>query len=179
MSILSDFKAFALKGNLVDLTVGFTVGAAFTTVARSLVDDLLMPPLGLLLGETDFSNHYALLRAGEAAPPPYETLAAAQAAGAVTLNYGQFATATLTFAVVALAVFALVQGVRRASAAVEDEFGRADVSDPSAPAEKKCAYCRQTVPPAASRCPHCTSFLGTAGGPLRPDDALTPGEAPA
>lgn len=172
MSLLSDFKAFALRGNLVDLAVGFTVGAAFTTVAKSLVDDLIMPPLGLVLGTTDFSDYYVLLREGEAAPGPYLTKEAAEAAGAVTLDYGEFLTNGLAFLVVALAVFAVVRLVTRAGEAIQDEFGEPD--PPDAPTTKKCAYCRQAVPYPASRCPHCTSFLGTHGGPLHPDAALTP-----
>lgn len=174
MSLLSDFKAFALRGNLVDLAVGFTVGAAFTTVAQSLVNDLLMPPLGLVLGRTDFSDHYVLLREGGAAPGPYPTLEAAEAAGAVTFNYGAFLTHLVTFLIVAVAVFGLVRLIQRVGRSVEDEFGQPD--EPGAPETKKCAYCRQAVPYAASRCSHCTSFLGTHGGPLTPDAALTPGE---
>ena len=173
MRLLREFKAFALRGNLVDLAIGFTVGAAFTTVAQSLVDDLLMPPLGLVLGATDFSDHYWLLREGEGAPGPYATKEAAEAAGAVTLDYGEFATHLLTFLIVALAVFAVVRVVKRATEAVQDEFGQAE--DPATPETKKCAYCRETVPYKASRCAHCTSFLGTHGGPLAPDRALTPG----
>ena len=176
MSVLSDFKAFALRGNLIDLAIGFTVGAAFTTVAQSLVDDLLMPPLGLILGRTDFSDYYWLLRDGEAAPGPYATKEAAEAAGAVTLDYGEFLTSLLTFLVVALAVFVVVRLAMRASRAIQDEFGEPEVE--GAPETKKCAYCRETVPYKASRCSHCTSFLGTDGGPLHPDADLTPGAPP-
>ena len=172
MSLLSDFKAFALRGNLIDLAIGFTVGAAFTTVARSLVDDLIMPPLGLILGRTDFSDYYWLLREGETTPGPYATKEAAEAAGAVTLDYGEFLTNSLTFLVVAVAVFTVVRLVTRASNAIEDEFGNAEAE--GTPETKKCAYCRETVPYKASRCSHCTSFLGTDGGPLQPDEALTP-----
>ena len=172
MKLLADFKSFALRGNLVDLAIGFTVGAAFTTVAESLVNDLLMPPLGLILGETDFSDYYVLLREGDAAAGPYATLDAAQAAGAVTFNYGAFLTHVLTFLVVALAVFVVVRLVQRASESLQDEFGNDDAETPET---KKCAYCREAVPYAASRCPNCTSFLGTHGGPLHPDAALTPG----
>ncbi|MGB3542647.1 large conductance mechanosensitive channel protein MscL [Rubrivirga sp.] len=173
MKLLSDFKTFALRGNLVDLAIGFTVGAAFTTVARSLVDDLLMPPLGLILGKTDFSDYYLLLREGDAAPGPYDTKEAAEVAGAVTLDYGEFLTNLLTFLVISMAVFAVVRLVTRASQAIQDEFGEAD--EPETPETKKCAYCRVTVPYKASRCQHCTSFLGTDGGPLHPDAAITPG----
>ena len=177
VSLLSDFKAFALRGNLVDLAIGFTVGAAFTTVAESLVNDLLMPPLGLVLGQTDFSDYYVLLAEGDAAPGPYETLEAARAAGAVTFNYGSFLTALLTFLIVAVAVFVLVRVVKRAGDAVEDEFGEPD--EPETPDTKKCAYCRENVPYKASRCPNCTSFLGTHGGPLTPDAGVMPETGPA
>jgi large conductance mechanosensitive channel len=173
MSLLSDFKAFALRGNLVDLAVGFTVGAAFTTVAQSLVDDLVMPPLGLILGKTDFSDYYLLLREGDAAPAPYATKEAAEAAGAVLLDYGEFLTNVLAFLVVAVAVFAVIRLATRAGQAVEDEFG--DPDPPGTPETKKCAYCREAVPYSASRCSHCTSFLGTHGGPLQPDADLVKG----
>ena len=177
MKLLEDFKRFALRGNLVDLAIGFTVGAAFTTVARSLVDDLLMPPLGLILGKTDFSDYYWLLRDGET-PGPYATKESAEAAGAVTLDYGEFATNLLTFLIVTVAVFIVVRLVTRASKAIEDEFGNADEDAPETPETKKCAYCRETVPYAASRCAHCTSFLGLDGGPLQPDTAITPTPRP-
>ena len=178
MKLLSEFKDFALRGNLVDLTIGFTVGAAFTTVAQSLVNDLVMPPLGLVLGDTDFSDYYVLLREGDAAPGPYPTLEAAVEAGAVTFNYGSFLTNLLTFLVVAVVVFVLVRAVKRASEEIQDEFGNADAA-PDTPTTKKCAYCRETVPYAASRCAHCTSFLGTDGGPLHPDARLSPEGASA
>lgn len=149
MSLFSDFKAFALRGNLIDLAIGFTVGAAFTTVARSLVDDLLMPPLGMLLGRTDFTEFYVLLRAGEGAPGPYASLAAAKEAGAVTLNYGLFLTSVLTFLLVTLAMFVVVRVVNR-------------MSGPKAEPEpdmKECPYCLEQVALAATRCAHCTSAL--------------------
>ena len=174
MSFLSEFKKFALRGNLVDLAIGFTVGAAFSTVAKSLVDDLLMPPLGLLLGRTDFSDAYVLLRAGEGAPAPYASLAAAQAAGATTLNYGSFLTNVLTLLLVALAMFLVIRAVNRVGETLRDEFGHADETPDAQPETKKCAYCREAVPFKASRCSHCTSFLGTEGGPLNPDTRITP-----
>lgn len=174
MSFLSEFKKFALRGNLIDLAIGFTVGAAFSTVAKSLVDDLLMPPLGLLLGRTDFSDAYVLLRAGEGAPEPYASLVAAQAAGATTLNYGSFLTNVLTLLLVALAMFLVIRAVNRVGATLRDEFGSSDELPEAQPATKKCAYCREAVPFQASRCSHCTSFLGTEGGPLTPDARITP-----
>jgi len=171
--LFAEFQKFALRGNLVDLAIGFTVGAAFSTVARSLVDDLIMPPLGLLLGQTDFSDAFVLLKAGPGAAPPYASLEVARAAGATTLNYGRFLTNSLTLLLIALAMFLLVRTINRVSERLRDEFGRADEPvAPSEPETKKCAYCRQAVSFRASRCPHCTSFLGTQGGPLAPDPAL-------
>lgn len=174
MSIFSEFKKFAMRGNLVDLAIGFTVGAAFSTVAKSLVDDLIMPPLGLLLGRTDFSDAFILLRAGEGAAPPYASLQAAQAAGATTLNYGVFLTNVFTLLLIALAMFVVIRAVNRVSEKLHDEFGNADETPKEQPETKKCAYCREVVPYKASRCSHCTSFLGTEGGPLEPDTRITP-----
>lgn len=173
MSFLTEFRKFAMRGNLVDLAIGFTVGAAFSTVAKSLVDDLVMPPLGLLLGRADFSDAYVLLKAGEGTPP-YASLEAAQAAGATTLNYGVFLTNVLTLLLIALAMFVVIRAVNKVGEKLQDEFGNADEAPPDQPETKKCAYCRQAVPFQASRCSHCTSFLGTEGGPLQPDDRLTP-----
>ncbi len=110
--MLQDFKAFVLRGNVVDLAVGVVIGAAFGAIVTSLVNDLLMPPIGLLLGEVDFSNLYALLREGSP-PAPYASLADAKAAGAVTLNYGAFLTHLTSFLIVAAAIFLVVRGVSR------------------------------------------------------------------
>jgi large conductance mechanosensitive channel len=145
-----EFKAFIMRGNVLDLAVGVIIGAAFGAITKSLVDDLLMPPLGLVTGGVDFSNKYALLRAGTKAPPPYASLADARAAGAVTLNYGLFLNAVLTFLLVALAVFLLVKAVNKLYA------------QPAAPTPDTapCPYCTMTVSRQATRCPHCTSVLG-------------------
>lgn len=169
--LLRDLKKFVLRENLLNLAFGFTVGAAFTTLVRSLVDDVLMPPLGLLIGQTDLSDYHLVLRDGDAAAGPYATLEAAREAGAVTLNYGQFLMNVLTFALVAVAIFVLVRLITRAGRVLKDEFGRADDAADE-PETKKCAYCRESVPFRAVRCAHCTSFLGTEGGPLAPDAAL-------
>jgi large conductance mechanosensitive channel len=156
--MFADFKKFALRGNVVDMAVGFTVGAAFATIARSLVDDVLMPPIGLLLGNVDFTNRFWLLRAGSEAPPPYATVADAHAAGAVTLNYGLFLNAVLTFLIVALAVYFVVRAVNKVDSELEEHFGAAQ-PQPGEPAEKKCRYCLTTIPYRATRCPQCTSDL--------------------
>ena len=156
--MLADFKKFALRGNVVDMAVGFTVGAAFATIARSLVDDLLMPPLGLLLGGADLSDRYWLLRTGPEAAPPYATLADAQAAGAVTMNYGLFVNAVLTFLIIALAVYLLVRGMNRVEEEMEERFGE-EAPQPGEPTDKKCPHCLSVIPYKATRCAYCTSAL--------------------
>ena len=167
MAIIEEFKKFALRGNVVDLAIGFTVGAAFSTVAKSLVDNIIMPPIGLVLGRADFSDLFVLLKAGEQEPPPYATLADAQAAGAVTLNYGVFINNVLALLVVALAMFLIIRAINRINEKLQDEFGTADEA-PAEPSDKKCAYCRSVIPYRATRCPNCTSQL-SASTPEGPD----------
>lgn len=158
MSWLKEFARFARRGNLVDLAIGFTVGAAFSTIAKSLVNDIVMPPLGLLMGRTDFSDHFWLLQAGAKKPPPYLTLADAQAAGAVTLNYGLFVNALLAFLVVALAMFVVVRLLNRGEALLEHAIDGEKPAD-GEPANKECPFCHSTVKYRATRCAHCTSEL--------------------
>ena len=155
MGMVQDFKKFALRGNLIDMAIGFTVGAAFATIAQSIVRDIVMPPIGLLLGRADFSDLFWLLRAGETAPPPYATLADAQAAGAVTLNYGAFVNNVIPFLLVALAMFLVVRLVNRAQEALEG----AEPEAPGEPSDKKCPHCLSVVPYKATRCAYCTSQL--------------------
>lgn len=158
MAILAEFRKFAIRGNVVDLAIGFTVGAAFTTIARSLVDDILMPPVGLALGRTDFSDLYVLLRHGTEAAPPYATLADAKAAGAVTLNYGLFVNAILAFVIVAFAMFLVIQAINRFHQRLERESGAGETG-PEEPESKLCPFCLSTIPHKATRCPQCTSQL--------------------
>lgn len=146
-----EFKAFIMRGNVLDLAVGVIIGAAFGAITKSLVDDVLMPPLGLVTGGVDLSDKYALLKAGTT-PPPYASVAAAKAAGAVTLNYGLFINAVLTFLLLALAVFVLVKAVNKLY----------DTPAAATPATAPCPYCTMTVAKLATRCPHCTSQLGAA-----------------
>ena len=154
MSWMDDFKSFVLRGNLVDLAVGFTVGAAFSTVAKSLVNDLLMPPIGLALGGVDFSDLFITLKSGPENEGPYRSLADATAAGAVTLNYGQFANSVLSLLIVALAMFILIRIFMR----IEQAFDQEETSD-STPSSKKCPFCRTNIAYQATRCPNCTSHL--------------------
>jgi large conductance mechanosensitive channel len=144
----SDFRNFILRGNVVDLAVAVVVGAAFTQVVSSFADDLLMPPIGLLLGNVDFSNLYILLKHGSKSPPPYASLAEAKAAGAVTWNYGVFLTKGVTFLITASAVFMLVR-------LLTGLYHKA----PPPPDSKQCPFCLSTIPAKARKCAHCTSEL--------------------
>ncbi len=163
MKIAGEFKKFALRGNMIDLAVGFTVGAAFTTIVKSLVSDMIMPPIGLLLGKADFTNFFWLLKGG-ATPGPYATLADAQAAGAVTVNYGVFIDNTIAFLIVAVAMFLIVRMINQLDSKLEEEFGqeKAVVGDPT---EKKCPFCLSTIAFKAVRCPACTSHFETVQPP--------------
>src|SRR5512136_2277177 len=153
--MLQDFKAFVLRGNVIDMAVGIIVGVAFGAVISSLVKDVIMPPIGLALGNVDFSNLYILLKEGAATPGPYASLAAAQQAGAVTLNYGVFINAIINLLIIAAAVFFLiVRPIARLQA-------RKKVEAP-APVSKECPYCFTAIPIKASRCPNCTSALKPA-----------------
>lgn len=155
---LREFEKFARRGNMVDLAVGFTVGAAFSTVARSLVDDLIMPVVGLIIGQVEFEDMFILLKEGTEAAAPYATLADAQAAGAVTFNYGLFINNLITFLIVALAMFLVIRSVNRIDSVIEDELGIGKEEE-NVPVDKKCPYCLSTIPRRATRCPQCTSQL--------------------
>jgi large conductance mechanosensitive channel len=147
--MFKEFKAFVLRGNVLDLAVGIIIGAAFGTVVKSLVDDVIMPPVGLALGDVDFANLFLLLEPGAKAPPPYATVAEANAAGAVTINYGQFINNVVAFIIVAFAVFLIVRAANR----LKPQDAAA------APATKDCPFCRMAIPAGATRCPHCTTEL--------------------
>jgi large conductance mechanosensitive channel len=113
MSIVKEFREFAVQGNVMDMAVGVVIGGVFNPIAKSLVDDVIMPPIGLLLGRVDFKNLYFLLKPGAALPAPYESLEAAKAAGAVTVNYGNFINLVLTFVITAIVIFAMVKVMNR------------------------------------------------------------------
>jgi large conductance mechanosensitive channel len=152
--MLKDFKEFAMRGSVVDMAVGIVIGAAFGTIVKSFVDDVLMPPIGLLLGNVDFSNFFITLKEGAKAAGPYASLAAAKAAGAVTLNLGLFINTIISFIIIAFAVFLVIKGVNR--------MKQEEVAPPAEPTTKECPFCWSTIPLKATRCPHCTSELGTA-----------------
>jgi len=147
--MFKEFKEFAVKGNVVDMAVGIIVGAAFGTIVKSLVDDIIMPPIGLLLGNVDFSDLFITLKQGATAGP-YTTLAVAKSAGAVTWSYGAFLNTIVSFLIVALAVFFLVKGINRLKR-------QEAATPPAAPATKECPYCLSAIPIKATRCAHCTS----------------------
>ncbi len=154
MGMLKEFKEFAVKGNVVDMAVGIIIGGAFGTIVKSLVDDVLMPPIGLLLGGIDFSNFFVTLKDGAKAAGPYAALADAKAAGAVTVNYGVFLNAVISFLIVAFAVFMLVHSINR--------LRREEETKEAEPTIKECPYCMSTIAVKATRCPQCTSELKTA-----------------
>lgn len=146
--MFKEFKEFAMKGNVIDMAVGIIIGAAFGTIIKSLVDDVLMPPIGLLLGNVDFSNFFLTIKEGKLAGP-YATLAAAKSAGAVTVNIGVFINTIISFLIVAFSVFIVIKNVNR----VKKEPPPAD------PTTKDCPFCFSAIPMKATRCPHCTSEL--------------------
>jgi large conductance mechanosensitive channel len=149
--MLKEFKEFAMRGNVVDMAVGIIIGAAFGTIVKSLVDDVIMPPIGLLLGNVDFSNLFITLKQGAVAGP-YATLELAKKAGAVTLAYGVFFNTIVSFVIVAFSVFLLVvKGMNK--------LKRQQEVPVAAPTTKECPHCLSTIPLKASKCGHCTSSL--------------------
>ena len=152
--MFKEFKEFISRGNVLDMAVGIIIGAAFGAIATSLVADILMPPIGLLLGSVDFTNIFVVIKQGTPAGP-YTTLALAQEAGAVTMNFGVFINTIVIFVITAFAIFLVV---RAANAMKRKE----EAAPPSAPTTKTCPFCATEIPIPATRCPHCTSELEAA-----------------
>jgi large conductance mechanosensitive channel len=148
--MLKEFKEFALRGNVVDMAIGIIIGAAFGTIVNSLVSDILMPPIGILLGNVDFSSFFIVLKEGTI-PGPYLSSAAAKAAGAVTINYGIFVNAIISFLIVAFAVFLVIRNINK--------LRRKEEAAPVVGTTKECPYCLSAIPIKAIRCAHCTSEL--------------------
>src|SRR6202045_1833974 len=146
--MMKEFKEFAMRGNVIDMAVGIIIGAAFGQIVTSFVQDVLMPPMGRLLGRVDFSNLFVSLNGQH-----YDTVAAAKAAGAATINYGLFINTVINFLIVAFAVFLLVRQVNRLAP---------KPAPAAAPATRDCPYCLSAVPAKATRCPHCTSEIRPA-----------------
>jgi large conductance mechanosensitive channel len=151
--MLKEFKEFVLRGNVVDMAIGIVIGAAFGAIVKSLVDDIIMPPIGLLLGGVDFANLFILLKSGDPAPP-YATLADAQTAGAVTINYGLFISVVISFIIVALVVFLIIRSINR--------MQREEEAPPAEPTTKECPFCFSEISIKATRCARCTSDLQAA-----------------
>ena len=149
--MVKEFKEFAMRGNVVDMAVGVIIGGAFGTIVKSLVSDVIMPPIGLLLGGVDFADLFLILKEGAPAGP-YATLANAQAAGAVTIGYGLFINAVISFLIVAFAVFLLIKGINK--------LQREKKVPAAAPAQRDCPHCFSKIAIKATRCPFCTSAIG-------------------
>ena len=148
--MLKEFREFAMRGNVIDMAVGIIIGGAFGSIVKSLVDDVLMPPTGLLLGGIDFANFFLVLKHGVNAGP-YASPAEAKAAGAVSINYGMFINSVISFVIVVFAVFLLIRSINR--------LRRQEEAQPAETTTKECSYCTSTIPIKATRCPHCTSQL--------------------
>jgi len=151
--MFKEFKEFAIRGNVIDMAVGIVIGAAFGTIVKSLVSDIIMPPIGLLLGKVDFSNLFAVLKQGETVAGPYASLVDAQAAGAVTINYGVFIDTVISFIVIAFAIFIVIRNI--------NQLKKKEEAPPAEPTTQDCPYCLTSIPIKATRCPHCTSELVT------------------
>ncbi len=152
--MLKEFKEFAMRGNVVDMAVGIIIGAAFGTIISSLVADVIMPPIGLLLGNVDFTNLFITLKQGAKAAGPYASLAEAKAAGAVTMNIGVFINTIISFIIIAFAVFLVIRCINQAK--------KKEEAPAAAPTTKNCQFCMTTIPIKAVRCPNCTSELKAA-----------------
>ena len=148
--MLKEFKEFAMRGNVLDMAVGIVIGAAFGTIVASFVADIIMPPIGMLLGNVDFSNIFIVLKEGKV-PGPYASVAAAKAAGATSINLGLFVNTIINFAIVAFAIFLVVRSVNK--------LKRKEEAPPAVPTTKECPHCLSTIPIKATRCGHCTSEL--------------------
>lgn len=146
-----EFKEFAMRGNVVDMAVGIVIGAAFGAIVKSLVDNVIMPPIGLILGNMDFSNLFLVLKSG-ASSGPYASMAEAVKAGAVTLAYGKFINTIVSFFIVAFSVFMLIKGM--------NQLQRKEEEAPPEPTSKDCPFCFSAIDIKATRCPACTSQLG-------------------
>jgi len=151
--MLKEFKEFAMRGNVVDMAVGIVIGAAFGVIVKSLVADIIMPPIGLLWGNVDFPNLFVILKQGATAGP-YASLADAQKAGAVSINYGAFISTIISFVIVAFAIFILIRSINK--------LKRKEEAPPVEPTDKECPYCLSKIPIKATRCAFCTSELKPA-----------------
>jgi len=147
-----EFKEFAIKGNVMDMAIGIVIGAAFGTIVKSFVADVIMPPIGLLLGGVDFTNMYTVLKEGAEVAAPYASLADAQAAGAVTMNIGLFINTIISFLIIAFAIFLVIKNVNKMK---REE----PAPEPAEPTTKECPHCLSEIPIKAIKCAFCASSL--------------------
>lgn len=155
-NFINEFKKFAMRGNVIDMAVGIIIGAAFGKIVDSLVKDIIMPPIGILLGKIDFANLFFVLNDGKI-PGPYVSLDAAKEAGAVTMNVGMFINATISFMIVAFAVFVLIKAINTLQEKMLADEKKEEIA--SAPTTKKCPFCCSEIAIEAVKCPHCTSEI--------------------
>lgn len=153
MSMMKDFRTFVMRGNVVDMAVGIVIGTAFGAIIKSLVGDVIMPPVGMAVGNENFANLFVVLKDGTKAAPPYATLAQAHAAGAVTLNYGTFVNTIITFIIIAIAMFMVIKFMMN----MQNKLNKPAPAE--APTTKECPKCFSTINIKATRCPSCTSDL--------------------
>jgi len=149
--MVSEFKKFIMRGNVIDMAVGIIIGGAFTKIVNSMVADILMPPLGLLMGKVDFSNWFIVISKGANGADQFTTMAEAQAAGATTLNVGLFLNAVISFVIVAFCVFLLIKAINKLNTPAP--------APAAEPTTKKCPFCFSEIAIEATRCPHCTSEI--------------------
>lgn len=150
--MLSEFRRFILRGNVLELAIAVVIGVAFGAIVKSFVDDIIMPPIGIVAGDVDFADLFVVLQQGSD-PGPYPTLAEAKAAGAVTWRYGLFINTVIYFLIVAFAMFLLIK-------IVTNLIRNEEAAPPAAPTTRNCPYCLMQIPLQATRCPHCTSEVG-------------------
>ncbi len=148
--MMNEFKKFVMRGSVIDMAVGIIIGGAFTKIVNSMVADVMMPPLGLLIGKVDFSNWFVVIKQGTTAGP-YATIAEAQSAGATTMNLGLFLNAIISFVIVAFCIFLLIKAINKLNSPKEQA--------PIPVSTKKCPYCCSEIALEATRCPHCTSEI--------------------
>jgi len=153
--LLTDFRDFIARGDVMDLAIGIIIGSAFSSIVNSVVNNLLMPPLGLLIGNVDFQDLFIVLKQGQTALPADATLQMAKDAGAVTFNYGQFITDGISFLILAFVIFLMVKGLKK----VKDKVVVSEPKEEGEPKEKECPFCKKSIDIAATRCPYCTSEL--------------------
>ena len=152
--MFKEFKEFAMRGNVIDMAIGIIIGGAFGPIVGSMVNDILMPPIGLAMGNVDFANLYILLKEGSKAAAPYAALADAKAAGAVTINYGLFINSVISFIIIAFCVFMLIRTMNR--------LKREEAAPAAEPTTRDCPFCYSAIALKATRCPNCTSEVKPA-----------------